>query len=48
MNNVTISEQEILESINKRDEFDSSREIAPLKCPEDATIIDTSNLTIDK
>jgi len=46
--NMEISEEQILESINKRDEFDSTREIAPLKCPEGAIVIDTSNLTIDQ
>jgi cytidylate kinase len=43
-----LTEESILESINKRDEFDSTREIAPLKCPSDAHIVDTSDLTIDQ
>jgi len=43
-----LTEESILESINKRDEFDSTREIAPLKCPPDAHIVDTSDLTIDQ
>jgi cytidylate kinase len=42
------SESEILASINKRDEYDSSREIAPLKCPSDAIVVDTSDLSIDQ
>jgi cytidylate kinase len=43
-----LSESQILDSINKRDEYDSSREIAPLKCPEDAIVVDTSDLSIDQ
>lgn len=42
------SEEAILHAINKRDEFDSTREIAPLKCAPDAHVIDTSDLTIDQ
>lgn len=37
-----------LEDILKRDFFDSTRELAPLKPAEDAYIIDTSDLTIDE
>ena len=43
-----LTEESILEAINKRDEFDSTREIAPLKCPTDAYIVDTSDLSIDQ
>ncbi len=39
---------EILEDLKKRDEQDTTREIAPLKPAEDAHIIDTSNLTLEK
>lgn len=42
------SEEAILHAITKRDEFDSTREIAPLKCAPDAQVIDTSDLTIDQ
>ncbi len=41
-------EQEILELLNRRDENDTNRTIAPLKKAEDATPIDTTNLTIDE
>lgn len=43
-----LSKEAILDSINKRDDFDSSREIAPLKCPPDAHIVDTSDLSIEQ
>ena len=46
--NLDLSEESILEAINKRDEFDSTREIAPLKCPPDAHVVDTSDLSIDQ
>lgn len=38
----------LLKEILKRDENDSSREIAPLKRAEDAIYIDTSHLTVDE
>lgn len=37
----------VLEDINKRDAFDASRDISPMRPAEDATIIDTSTLSID-
>lgn len=39
---------DILKDIKKRDEQDTTREIAPLKPARDAYLIDTSNLTIDE
>lgn len=39
---------DILKDIRKRDEQDTTREIAPLKPARDAYLIDTSNLTIDE
>jgi len=39
--------QELKEDIIRRDEYDSSREISPLKKAEDAIDINTTNLTID-
>lgn len=39
--------QELQEDIIRRDEYDSSREISPLKKAEDAIDINTTNLTID-
>ncbi len=38
--------QDVLESLDKRDAQDVNREIAPLKCPEGAFILDSSDLTI--
>uniref|UniRef100_A0A7C2PDV6 Cytidylate kinase n=1 Tax=candidate division WOR-3 bacterium TaxID=2052148 RepID=A0A7C2PDV6_UNCW3 len=38
----------ILEEIKKRDEMDSTRDYAPLKIPEDAFILDTTNLSIEE
>jgi CMP/dCMP kinase len=43
-----ISETMILDSLKRRDAYDSTREIAPLKCPEDAYVIDTSDLSIEE
>jgi CMP/dCMP kinase len=40
--------EEILSSIKKRDEVDSSREVAPLKPAEDAQVIDSDGKTIDE
>ncbi|PKO02194.1 MAG: cytidylate kinase [Chloroflexi bacterium HGW-Chloroflexi-5] len=39
--------EEILASIRKRDEVDSSRAVAPLKPAEDAYVIDSDDKTID-
>ena len=38
--------QQMLEEIMKRDQIDSSRALAPLICPSDAYVIDTSNISI--
>lgn len=40
--------KKMLEEIMKRDELDSSRSLAPLRCAEDAHLIDTSDLSIDE
>ena len=34
--------------LKRRDQFDSSRTLAPLTCPKDALVIDTSDLTIEQ
>lgn len=39
---------EIKKDIEIRDERDMNREIAPLKCAEDAVVVDSSNMTIDE
>lgn len=38
----------ILEEIKRRDEMDSTRDYAPLKIPDDAFILDTTNLSIEE
>lgn len=38
----------MLAEIMRRDEYDSSRTLAPLKCADDAYVIDTSDLSIDQ
>ncbi|HEX2579577.1 MAG TPA: (d)CMP kinase [Rhabdochlamydiaceae bacterium] len=43
-----MSHQQMLEEIMKRDQIDSSRALAPLLCPPDAYVIDTSNISIDE
>ena len=34
-----------MREIKERDKRDSEREIAPLKCAEDAVVVDTSDMT---
>lgn len=43
-----LNRAQMLEDIMKRDELDSKREVAPLRCPEGALQIDTTHLTIDQ
>lgn len=43
-----LTHEQMLADIMRRDEFDSTREIAPLRCPADAFQIDTTNLSIDQ
>ena len=43
---VDISFEEVRESIKKRDKYDSNRKDSPLVVPENAIIIDTTNMTI--
>jgi cytidylate kinase len=42
-----MSIKDLEKDINRRDEYDSKREISPLKKAEDAIEIDTTDLTID-
>jgi cytidylate kinase len=44
----TTTHQQMLEEIMKRDHIDSSRPLAPLICPPDAYVVDTSNISIDE
>ncbi|MBC7087279.1 MAG: (d)CMP kinase [Tissierellales bacterium] len=39
---------EIIEDIKKRDEIDSTREESPLRIPDNAIVVDSTNLTIDE
>lgn len=48
LKNTNITLDEIKEQIKLRDTLDKTREIAPLVVPENAIVIDTSNLTIDE
>lgn len=43
-----VDEQNVLALIQERDKNDSERTIAPLKKADDATVIDTTSLTIDE
>lgn len=43
-----LNRDQMLEEIIRRDEHDSTREIAPLRCPVDAYQIDTSHLGISQ
>jgi cytidylate kinase len=44
----SFSLENIQKEIEERDRRDSEREASPLKCPEDAILIDTSHLSIEK
>jgi CMP/dCMP kinase len=43
-----LSKEQMLADILRRDAYDSTREIAPLSCPDDALQIDTTQLSIDQ
>lgn len=45
---VDISFEAVKESIKKRDKYDSNRKDSPLVVPENAIMIDTTNMTIDE
>jgi cytidylate kinase len=45
LNGISVSKKEIEKNLIKRDHIDSTREISPLKCAEDAVIIDNSQIT---
>ncbi|MGL5626679.1 MAG: (d)CMP kinase [Candidatus Rhabdochlamydia sp.] len=45
---IELTKQSMLADLLKRDQYDSNRLIAPLKCPLDAYKIDTSTLTLDE
>jgi cytidylate kinase len=44
----TLTLREMIDKINKRDSFDSTRDIAPLAMAENAQLIDSTRMTIDE
>lgn len=42
-----LNRDKILADLLSRDEYDSTREVAPLRCPPDALQVDTTHLSID-
>ena len=44
----THSYEEILTNVKQRDEMDQQRAVSPLRCAEDAILLDNSHLTIDE
>lgn len=46
-NNKSVNYEDILTSIIERDQYDSTREIDPLKMAQDAILIDSTKITID-
>ncbi|HMA61933.1 MAG TPA: (d)CMP kinase [bacterium] len=47
-NGQKLNQKEIVEELKKRDKIDSSREHAPLKKPEGAFVVDTTDLDFDE
>ncbi|MHB9111907.1 MAG: (d)CMP kinase [Thermoleophilia bacterium] len=45
---IMVSQQQMEEEIAARDDYDSSREMAPLKAADDAIIVDTTDMSIDQ
>ncbi len=45
---ITMSYEEVLESVKKRDKIDSERELAPLKKADDAVYVDGTNMNIEE
>ncbi len=48
INNDFLSYEHALQAIKERDARDVQREVAPLKVPDDAIVIDTSDMSIDQ
>ena len=44
----SVSFEEVLSQIRARDRIDSTREASPLRRPEDAVLVDTSEMTEDE
>lgn len=47
-NGENVTYEQILEDTKKRDEMDAKREASPMRIPEDAILIDTSDKSIDE
>lgn len=45
---MSLTLEKVLSDINSRDEYDTKRELSPLKQAADACVIDTSDLTLDE
>jgi cytidylate kinase len=45
---INLTKEKVLEDISQRDDYDMHREISPLRQPEDACVIDTSDLSVDE
>jgi len=43
-----ISMEQLIEDVQKRDELDSNRKLAPLKRAEDAQLVDTSRMNLEE
>ncbi len=43
-----MTHEKMVHELKKRDEYDSTRAFAPLRCPPDAYIVDTSELNLDE
>jgi len=48
MSGVSVEINRIKEELQQRDDFDTRREVSPLRQAEDAMILDTSDLTVEK
>lgn len=46
--NASLTVESVMQDMERRDTYDASRDISPMKPAEDAVIIDTSDLTIDE
>lgn len=43
-----IAMEQLIEDVQKRDELDSSRKLAPLKCASDALLVDSSKMNLEE
>lgn len=45
---VRVTQKEVLNQLERRDKQDSGRKLAPLRCAEDAVVVDTSSMDIEQ